>query len=139
MYAWAGWRNGKYFALKNDNTVSNDDYFKAVTNVIKQQPLVFLKSRIKAFRAVNILHPEGKLYVATFTLLAILLYSIKRKNMVLFVLTLGVLIHSILTTLTMPASYIKYYYEMILFVLFFLVIIINVTLKNKNLTLVKAD
>ncbi|MGN0893606.1 MAG: hypothetical protein ACI4ND_01235, partial [Succinivibrio sp.] len=139
MYSWPWWENGKYYAIKKDNTVSSDEYFRAISNVIKQQPLIYLKSRVDAFRAVNKVYPKGKVYVASLALLFIFLFSIAKRNLVLFVLTFGVLIHSIITILTMPASYIKYFYEMILFDLFFIAIIFTSFFKNRSLRLVKEE
>ena len=140
-YSWSSYKDGKYFAIKNDNSISNDDYYNAIKNVILQQPLVFIKSRINAFKSVDKCFDKDKIGLnqASVILLLILLYAAIKRNFVLFVLSVGVLLHTIITFMTMPASYIKYFYQLILFSLFFITILLNKKYKNSDLKFVKKE
>ena len=140
-YSWSSYKDGKYFAIKNDNSISNDDYYNAIKNVILQQPLVFIKSRINAFKSVDKCFDKDKIGLnqASVILLLILLYAAIKRNFVLFVLSVGVLLHTVITFMTMPASYIKYFYQLILFSLFFITILLNKKYKNSDLKFVKKE
>ncbi len=120
-YLWPEWNNGDYYAVRNGASISDPKFSNAVLNLVKKQPIAFLKSRIKA---TNIAFCNGSitynLYISSAFLIVIIFYAFKEKDTVLLVLLLGILMHSCITALTMPASYFKYFYEMYLFSYFFI-------------------
>lgn len=51
-------------------------------------------------------------------------FNAVKRDKQLGILSLGGLVHTAITALTMPASYHKYFYEMVLFAYFFIIIIL---------------
>ena len=88
---------------------------------------MFLSSRLKAFayaaRAKNVMdgvkNEEYNLYLPLILLILLFGDSIRKKDRCLFFLTIGLILHIVLTALTMPASYAKYFFEMYAFSYFF--------------------
>lgn len=124
MYDWPGWRDGSYYALRPHPGVSSDEFAKCVVEIIKKEPAVFAKTRVRAFCAAAYRANSYNLFLPLFMLIIIMGYSIFKKDKQLEVISSGVLIHTGITALTMPASYFKYFYQMMLFSYFFIVVIL---------------
>lgn len=124
MYDWPGWRDGSYYSFRPHSAVSSDEFAKSVVEIIKKEPVVFAKSRIRAFCAAAYRANSYNLFLPLFMLIIIMGYSILKKDKQLEVISSGVLIHTGITALTMPASYFKYFYQMMLFSYFFIVVIL---------------
>ena len=58
-------------------------------------------------------------------------YAIIKRDWILAILCMGVLVQTVITTLAMPASYFKYFYEMYLFAYYFMVIVLLDEYLNK--------
>lgn len=137
MYDWSSWNDGKYYAIRNNITVSEELFYNAVIRIIKKEPMVFIRSRIKAFTVAGWSRDWENLFIPFFMLLLETIYSFSKKNMTLLVLCLGVLCHTSITILTMPASYFKYFWEMYLFGYYFMGICLidiydNICLKMRS-------
>lgn len=124
MYSWEDWNGGDYYAMRKDPGVTQDEFISAVNAIILKEPLVFLLSRFRAFRAASGLFSKN-LFIPLAFLLVIFIYSIMRRNLMLFLLSGGVAGHTAITALTMPASYFKYFNVMILFSYVFIVVVIT--------------
>lgn len=112
-WSWGSWRDGKYYAIRNGFTIEEYGEFKgAVVRMIKKQPLVFLRSRIKAFAVCARSRDSYNLFLPLILTFTIFCYGIKEKDICISLLFLGILGHVAITVLTMPASYFKYFYEM---------------------------
>ena len=111
---------GKYYAIKSGNPTEYQSFRTNVIEMIKKQPIPFVQSRIKAFayaaRAKNVMdgvkNEEYNLYLPLIITFLLFGYAFKEKDICLFFLMLGIVIHIMLTAATMPASYAKYFYEM---------------------------
>lgn len=130
MYDWPGWSDGNYYASRNDATVSADEFAKAVFGIIKKQPIVFVKSRVIAFAYAARSTDSYNLFMPLLLLLFITGYALVKREKTLIILCLGILLHTGITILTMPASYFKYFYAMYLFSYFFIAIILIRILSN---------
>lgn len=136
IYDWSWWGEGQYYAIRDNKTVSDEQFHQAIFDIIKKQPMVFIKSRVSTFFAAARRHDGYNLFFPLLLLLVILAYSLRQKESCLFVLCLGVLCHTGITALTMSASYFKYFWEMYLFAYFFiLIIIIDYYEKSRNVTM----
>lgn len=111
MYDWQGWSDGYYYAIRDEEAVSCDEFADAVFDIIKKEPVVFLKSRARAFAAAARSENSYNLFLPLLITLFLTVYSLKQRDKTLVVLCLGVLVHTGITILTMPASYFKYFYE----------------------------
>lgn len=118
---------GKYYAIKSTDLDVYFKFKKSTIGVILKQPGAFILSRVKAFayaaRAKNVMdgvkNEEYNLYFPLIILLLLLSASISRKDICMCCLSCGLVIHIFLTSLAMPASYAKYFFEMYTFSYFF--------------------
>ena len=136
FYDWQGWKDGKYYVARNNYTDVNEEEFnKAVLSIIIKEPIVFLKSRIRSFLVVSCVGYGygfgGNMMIPFLFLFVILVYSLLKKDKILLLLSLGVFSHTVITIGTMPASYYKYFLEMVMYAYAFFVII-NIDYLNKR-------
>ncbi len=73
-----------------------------------------MKSRINAFSYVAATENSYNLYVPLLVLMAMLIYSMIKKQKPLSILLVGILCHTILTAAFMPCSWFKYFYAIYL-------------------------
>lgn len=128
FYDWQGWKDGEYYVARNNYTDVNEEEFnKAVLSIIIKEPIVFLKSRIRSFLVVSCVGYGygfgGNLMIPFLFLLIIVAHSLQKKDTVLSLLSFGVFSHTIITIGTMPASYYKYFLQMVIYAYVFFVII----------------
>jgi len=139
-YDEIGWNSNYYFIHREVVEATPEEIEDAYHNLILKQPIVFLKSRIRAFLAAGREESAYNLYLPSFILLAELLYSIIKKNKEMLLIFGCVLIHISITTLAMPASFFKYFFEMYLMSYTFIIIVILDNIKSRNLgTMLVAD
>lgn len=111
-WGWKDYQDNKYYAVRDYTQEENDALRQAVIKIVIREPLAFIKTRVKAWNRVA---AQSNLYNLNLPLLisiAILLYGLLKKNYVLLLLFGGILIHTALAAMTMPASYFKYFYAM---------------------------
>lgn len=123
-YLWPDWLDGQYYAFKKGTSLNDDKFAEAVISIILKQPVTFAKSRVRATYAAFFQHGGYNLFLPLMLLLVVIIYSLLKKDKVLFILSFGVLVHIGITALTMPASYYKYFYQMFLFAYFFIGIVL---------------
>ena len=103
---------------------------KEVIKIIKKEPLVFIKSRISAFKAAAMAKNSYNLYLPLIILLVIIAESMIDRDIILTMLGSGILCHTIFTIMLMPTSYFKYFYEMYVFAYVFgMIVIVNMMKK----------
>jgi hypothetical protein len=120
-----GWNDNNYYIRRSESQISMEQFNRAFIRLITKQPLVFLKSRIRAFLAAGRQVGPYNLYFPLMLLVFELLYSFRKyRRKAVYIIFAGVFIHIILTSIAMPASYYKYYYHMWLVAYTFFVIMI---------------
>lgn len=130
MYSWPWWKDGNYYVIKDEKKEFTGEFRNVVFKIIEKEPLTFVRSRVKSFFAAARGKEGYNLFLPLLLLLMLAIYTAYKKNKVLFFLCLGILVHIGITTLTMPASYFKYFYEMYLFsYVFFIIMVIEERLK----------
>ena len=125
-----GFYDGVFYIEREDSDVSEVECKVAFSGLITKQPVAFIKSRLRAFVAAGRQQDSYNLYVPLMLLITELIYSIAHKRLSWIVMMLGVLAHIGLTTLAMPASLFKYYFEMWLIAYTWLVVMILDNNKN---------
>lgn len=95
---------------------------KAVIEIVKKQPLVFLKSRMEAFIRAGCSYDYYNLILPFMILIILIIYVRIKHNWLYLLICPGVFGHTCITTLTMPAFYFKYFFEMYVFAYIFGVI-----------------
>lgn len=112
-WEWGGWHDNQYYCIKDsfDNN-KIDTLNSAIIGVIKKQPFVFLKSRWTAFRIIAQQTTSYNLFMPLILVIAIGICGCFRRDVMMVLLALGILGHTGITILTMPASYFKYFYEL---------------------------
>lgn len=130
MYDWSSWGDGSYYAIRSNPTISEDEFSEAVIRIVIKEPVVFLKSRLRAFAAARGSGAKN-LFVPLMIVIILTVYSIVKRDRILDILCLGVLAQTMITALAMPASYFKYFYEMYLFAYYFMVIVLLDEYLNK--------
>lgn len=126
LWEWNTYRDGQYYVMRPENwSYENMKLFnKEVMKLIKNNPLCFLQSRFVAFvKAGN----SGDFYNLIFPMLVVIaigIYMIYAKNWIGLLLDLCVSGHTLITALTMPASYFKYFFEMYVFAYVFGIIVL---------------
>ena len=119
-----GWMDNYYYIHRSDSNVSYEECKKALIQIIINQPKPFVVSRIKAYLVAGRGEKSWNLYVPLMFLFIEVIYSIlkfKKKTIFLF---LGLIVHISITTLALPASFFKYYFQMWLIAYVFLIIIL---------------
>ena len=119
-----GWAEGVYFIHRYDSTLSYEEYKDAFLGIVKKQPIPFILSRIRAFLAAGRETNAYNLFIPLILLIVELVYAMNKKNIKIALLFACVFIHIALTTLAMPASFFKYYFEMWLVAYTFFIIMI---------------
>lgn len=123
-WSWKGFENDKYFAVLQDSELDRENMKKNVAKLIIQEPKLFLTTRVKAWNHVAAKENINNLYIPLVLSVFICLYGLIKKNYVQFLLFFGVLGHTILTSLTMPATYFKYFYVLYLMAYIFSIIVL---------------
>ena len=131
MYDWSSWGDGSYYAIRSNPTISEDKFSEAVVRIIIKEPVVFLKSRLRAFAAAARGTGSKNLFIPLMVVIILTVYAIIKRDWILAILCMGVLVQTVITTLAMPASYFKYFYEMYLFAYYFMVIVLLDEYLNK--------
>lgn len=131
MYDWASWNDGSYYAIRNNPTISENEFSNAVIRIIIKEPVVFMKSRLRAFAAAARGTGSKNLFIPLMVVIILTVYAIIKRDWILAILCMGVLVQTVITTLAMPASYFKYFYEMYLFAYYFMVIVLTGECLNK--------
>ncbi len=127
------WYDNYYYIHIPDSDITEEEYKTAFYGLIMKQPMVFVKSRIRAFLAAGRQEDAYNLYLPCSLLLAEIVYSIIKKKREWFVMLTGIVVHMGLTTLAMPASFFKYFFQMYLVAYTFLIImIIDYQAKNSE-------
>lgn len=113
---WADAANEQYFAIRTDVTEETVKRFEhtVLKLAFEERGGVFLKSRINAFSYVAATENSYNLYVPLLVLMAMLIYSMIKKQKPLSILLVGILCHTILTAAFMPCSWFKYFYAIYL-------------------------
>ena len=116
-WQWSNWKDGQYYVIRNENwsAEAQEVIKEEVVKLVKKQPVVFLLSRIKAFVRAGNNWNTYNLFVPLAILITLMLIYLIRREWFGFLLALGVMGHTIITTVLMPVSYFKYFYEMYLF------------------------
>ena len=116
-WQWSTWKDGQYYVIRTENWSSESQEIikEEVVKLVKKQPVVFLLSRIKAFVRAGNSRDTYNLFIPLVILITLMLIYLIRREWFGFLLALGVAGHTIITTILMPASYFKYFYEMYLF------------------------
>lgn len=130
LYNEAYWEYGRYASFRNDFT--NNDMKEAEQSILKiviSQFPVFLKSRIRAFLVKGLVKDSYNYFVPFCLTILIFIYSIIKKEVLLCIMTFSVLLHTLITIITMPVNYCKYFFELYLFGYVFFIMIINDFLK----------
>lgn len=131
-WAAAYYKDKQYYAVRNYTNDELEEFKKAVISIIMKDPIVFIKSRISAFNAIASKKTNYNLYLPVFLSILILIYGFLKKEVNLVVMFMGILCHSVITVLLMPASYFKYFYAMYLCAYVFLIIIFIEYIYNEN-------
>lgn len=106
----------EYCVIRYDASPEDSRLFeKTVVNIIKEQPLVFLKSRINAFLVLAKVKNEYNLIIPTILTVILAFIGLLKKNWLISLMSVGVLVHVALTVLFMPANFFKYFYELYLY------------------------
>ena len=132
---------------KRENATSQDymTYVEGCKNIFINNPDVFVKTRIGAFRYAalpyHIASPDGgikglikfvfsvfkslsyNLFIPHCILLALFIYSIFRKRIFTFFLTGGLICHWFIVFVLAPASYFKYYFPIYMIAYFYLILL----------------
>lgn len=133
FYLYPDYMDNKYYAIKEGTSINDEELMDAVLDIIKKQPIVFIKSRIHAFAALCRSLNSYNLIIPTVLLLVITCFGIITKDTILSSMSIGVVIHTGLTAVAMPASFFKYFYQMYLYAyIFILVIILEYKDKQRN-------
>ena len=114
-WTWSWYRGGVYYAPTENWSAEGLEVIKEeVISIIKKQPVVFLKSRFKAFGMAA--RAEGyNLFLPLIVTAIAMVWGVYNKERAIAALALGILGHTILTALLMPASYFKYFFQLYLF------------------------
>lgn len=131
MYDWSSWGDGSYYAIRSNPTISEDKFSEVVVRIIIKEPVVFLKSRLRAFAAAARGTGSKNLFIPLMVVIILTVYAIIKRDWILAILCMGVLVQTVITTLAMPASYFKYFYEMYLFAYYFMVSVLLDEYLNK--------
>lgn len=126
------WNENNYYIHRSDYKVTRTELNNAIKSIIIKEPIVFIKSRIRAFMAAGRQEDAYNLYFPVLLLVGELLYAFRKKNKTCLMF-LGVFAHISITTLTMPVSYFKYFFEMYLVsYTFILIMLLDMHTKNCN-------
>ena len=130
-WAWPDYEEGQYYAIREgvDENI-RAEFKRTVFCLVMEEPFIFIKSRLRAFCYVAAQNNHYNLFIPFIICFVILLYCLYKKETLLFLFFLGVIGHSILTILCMPASYFKYFFQMYLCAYTFAGIILIA--ENKN-------
>ena len=126
------YNDGLYYMQREQKTVSYEQFEKAVISIIKKEPLVFIKSRIKAYYVAGHSLSSYNLFIPLGLILMSFAWSIVKNNYTMIMILLGVLLHVTITTLAMPASFFKYFFHMWLLAYVFALIVFMDFLKVKK-------
>ncbi|WP_177184165.1 hypothetical protein [Pseudobutyrivibrio sp. UC1225] len=116
--------DGMYYIQREKKSVTYEEFSDAVFAVIMKQPMVFIKSRARAYYAVGAQKNTYNLFLPLVFMLGALIHSLIVKNKPMMIIMIGVLVHIAITTLSMPASFFKYFFEMWLISYVFVVIVL---------------
>ena len=114
-WMWSWYKGGVYYAPTENWSAEGLEVIKEeVISIVKKQPIVFLKSRIKAFGMAA--RTEGyNLFLPLIVTVIVMVWGVYNKERVIATLSLGMFGHTTLTALLMPASYFKYFFQLYLF------------------------
>lgn len=113
----------EYCVMRDDYGPEDSQLFeKSVVNIIKKQPLVYLRSRVNAFMAVAKVRNEYNLIVPLILTVVLVFGGLIKKNLLVSLMSAGVLTHVVLTVLFMPANFFKYFYELYLYGYIFMIL-----------------
>ncbi len=118
------WYDNYYYIERDDLEVSEEEYRQAFYKLIIKQPIPYVKSRIRAFLAAGRQVDSYNLYLLLLLIIVELIYSIATDKKEWMIIFLGVLVHIGLTTVAMPASFFKYFFQMYLVAYTFLIVMI---------------
>lgn len=131
FFNWPDWENGKYYAIQDYNEKESNELKKVLIRLIEKEPIAFLNTRVKAWNRVAAKDNSYNLYFPLLIGVTILVYALIKKNYFLAVLFSGLLAHTAITILTMPASYFKYFYALWLIAYIFALLILLEANKGK--------
>lgn len=145
LFAGIPWND---YDIDRDN-VSQEEYklcFQSIQSIILNEPILFLKTRIQAWRYAAIKGIDlynidnssifnliiavcANLWIPILGIIGSLIYSMVKRKKLAFEIMAGVLVHTIITICFMPIAYFKYFYEMYLVgylvILFFVISFLN--------------
>ena len=129
-YFDATWyKDGMYYMQRDTWGASYEEFSKAVISMVIKEPVVFIKSRIRAYIAAGYSLDFYNLILPLLIIFVGLIHGL-RKDKAMFVLMLGLLAHISITTLTMPASFFKYFFHMWLVAYTFVVVLLMERIKR---------
>ena len=134
-HEYIAWRNG-YIGIRKEYTQENINNYKvAVRYLIIHEPIIFIKTRIGLWIYMSQMNNNivFNINIPMIALIVLFVYSfIKRKNAYVLI-TMGLLLHTIITIIFAPAAYFKYYYHSYLIGEFFIIIaLIQVCMKLES-------
>ena len=108
---------GGYIGI-NSNATEEElaEYKNAVMKIVKQEPVIFLKTRIGLWKYM-ILHNsdvQKNLNIPIIALFLAAIYGFIKKRWAYLLISIGLLGNTAITLLLAPAAYFKYYYHIYL-------------------------
>lgn len=133
-----------YHGLRKDATQADKDEFKAaVIRLVLKNPGVYLRTQLGAWAYISTERLSDRrldvisnifqdLFIPTAWLIAVWIYSLARKDWLVWFLTSGHLCHMAITTLLLPAAYFKYFYSEYLYAFLTLTLLLPIFLKGRK-------
>ncbi|SDH59577.1 hypothetical protein SAMN05421493_10276 [Pseudobutyrivibrio sp. 49] len=121
-----------YYMQRENKGVSYEEFSRAVISVILKEPLVFISSRVHAFWAAGRALNSFNLVLPLILIVLCTIYGIVRRDKAMLIMMVGVLVHISITTLTMPASFDKYFFHMWLMGYIFIFVLFEEIMKIKR-------
>lgn len=131
---WIAWKKG-YIGIKSSYGDNFPQFTASIKKLIIKEPLLFLKTRVgsfyySSFKSRNSIYTN--LHLPLLVIVCVMFWGIVKKKYFFALLSMGLILHTFITTMLSPAGYFKYYLHMFFIGWFLLLLFILKYFQHKG-------